>query len=433
MSIKKLFHTLSGKNRTKSGKIIPAAQYTINHHDIPQHVMDVLSRLKNAGYQAYIVGGGVRDLLLAKHPKDFDVSTDAEPEEVKQLFRNCRLIGRRFRLAHIYFRSRIIEVSTFRAPPESRSSQRQYSKEGMILRDNVYGSIEQDAQRRDFTINALYYDAIDRVLLDFTSGFDDLRKGLLRIIGKASVRYREDPVRMLRAIRFAAKLDMTINPTTQAPIFRLGQLLEHIAPSRRFDELLKLLHGGSATKTLPLLHKYNLLQYLLPFTNEVLSDDQPQMHQLLTLAAQDTDQRLKQKKTVAIPFLFAFLLWPTVTEQQTRLMQKNDMKPAQALRHACHEVLLEQTKVTNIPKFLRRAIYDIWMLQPHLEQRRSGRTKQIINRHRFRAALDLLILRGRAGNKKLLTVAKWWRNQSSERNQRAKTKVDSAEDKPATE
>jgi len=360
----------------------------------------VLTRLVEAGYEAYLVGGGVRDLLLGKHPKDFDVSTNATPEEVKKLFRNCRLIGRRFRLAHIYFHGSTIEVSTFRAAPN------EHLESGMIRRDNVFGSIHDDAFRRDLTINALYYDIKHESIIDFTGGMEDLDNGIARIIGDPEKRFYEDPVRMLRVVRFAAKLDLEIEANTQAALYELGYLLDPISPSRLFDEVLKLFHGGAAEETFEQLCRYNLLKEILPLTNESLINNEARIMSLIRPGLQDTDKRVRSGKTIAIPFLFALLLWHAVKIQQKN-MRDESMSHTQSFVIACREVLKAQVRRTTIPRQLQFAIREIWLIQQQLEKRRPKRIYSTLKRPRFRAGFDLLALRARSGEN-VDELVNWW-------------------------
>src|SRR5690606_33324797 len=256
-----------------SPKIIPRAEHPISRANISSNALKVLYRLKNAGYSAFIVGGGVRDLLLGRHPKDFDVVTDALPEEVDRLFRNCRLIGRRFRLAHVRFGRDVVEVATFRATGNGEDDARLHDETGRILRDNVYGTIDEDVWRRDFTVNALYYNIADFTLWDYTTGLEDIKSRTLRLIGDPETRYREDPVRMLRAVRLAAKLDFTIAPGTAEPIPRLAPLLADVPPARLFDEVLKLFQSGHAVRSFDLLREHGLFGYLFPRTEEIFRGD----------------------------------------------------------------------------------------------------------------------------------------------------------------
>ena len=284
--------------------------------------MKVLYRLHKAGYEAHLVGGAVRDLLLGREPKDFDIATDATPEEVRQLFRNCRLIGRRFRLAHVHFGPEIIEVATFRSmqpPPEDEHQ----NEEGMILRDNIYGSIEEDAMRRDFTVNALYYSIADFSIIDYAGGVDDISKGELKLLGDPEQRYREDPVRMLRAVRFSARLGFRITAETLGPIAELADLLDAVPSARLFEETLKLFMAGQAYETFHLLHQYGLLQYLFPSTDAVMSGDYDQrITGMIDQGLKNTDERIEIGKPVTPAFLFALMLWEPVRELAAELQQE---------------------------------------------------------------------------------------------------------------
>jgi len=304
--------------------IVPRDEHIISRSQISERALTVLYRLKNAGYGAYLVGGGVRDLSLGREPKDFDVATDATPEQVKSLFRNCRLIGRRFRLAHVHWGPDIIEVATFRAlhPPgasdnnEDEASGERVLEDGMILRDNVYGTIEEDALRRDFTINALYYNIGDFSVVDYAGGMADLKAGRIRLIGDPSVRYREDPVRMLRAVRFAAKLGFVIDDETAAPIPRMADALDDIPAARLFDEVLKLLMAGQGVETFESLRQHGLFRYLFPATDTALDDDaDAQLLNFLVSALASTDQRVNDGRPVTPAFLFAALIWPAILTQ----------------------------------------------------------------------------------------------------------------------
>ncbi|SBO12014.1 Poly(A) polymerase I precursor [Vibrio mediterranei] len=296
-------------------------EHNISRKQISENALKVLYRLNGAGYDAYLVGGGVRDLLLGEQPKDFDIATNATPEQIKKLFRNCRLIGRRFRLAHIMFGRDIIEVATFRGHhQEQEKNVSQQSKEGMLLRDNVYGSIDEDAERRDFSINAMYYNIGDYSIHDYAGGMEDLEDRLIRLIGEPEVRYREDPVRMLRAIRFAAKLDFDIEEDTAAPIEELAPLLRDIPSARLYEESLKLLQSGYGLETYHLLREYNLFQQLFPiiaphFTEEYSS----RTEQVLDLVLDATDERIEEGKRVNPAFMFAAMLWYPMMEYATRI------------------------------------------------------------------------------------------------------------------
>jgi poly(A) polymerase len=367
----------------------------------------VLYRLKEAGYEAYLVGGGVRDLLLGREPKDFDVATNALPEEVKAVFRNCRLIGRRFRLAHVHFGREIIEVATFRGPAEVTEDDQHQSDAGQILRDNVYGTMEEDAWRRDFTVNALYYNIKDFSVVDYTGGLHDLENGELRMIGDPFQRYREDPVRMLRAVRFAAKLGFRIHPESEQPIFELGHLLQNIPPARLYEEVLKLFLGGVALQTFELLRHYGLFGYLFPPTEEALaSEEEGFPATLLASALNNTDLRIAENKPVTPAFLFAALLW-TPMHRAAEACMRNGMTELQAYQDVSRNVIAEQAQAVALPKRFSLPMREIWFLQPRLMKIKSRRALRTLSHPRFRAAYDFLLLRAQAGEP-LQEQADWW-------------------------
>jgi poly(A) polymerase len=392
--------------------IIHRAEHPISRADISANALKVLHRLRKAGYRACLVGGGVRDLLLGREPKDFDVATDAHPEEVYKLFRNCRLIGRRFRLAHIQFGDDIVEVATFRAThseieEETAKTGIKVSHNGRLLRDNVYGTIEEDAWRRDFTINALYYDIANFAVLDYAGGMADLQAGLIRLIGDPEQRYREDPVRMLRAIRFAAKLGFRIHPDTEAPLFKLGRLLEDIPPARLFDEVLKLFLGGAAVQTFELLRHYRLFGHLFPATERCLSRQQQHFPKILLIRAlANTDTRLAEGKPVTPAFLFAALLWEPLRERLERLLA-DGMAEAEAMQLAADEVIEAQFRHTVLPRRFSLATREIWNLQPRLAVTTGKRPLRLLIHPRLRAAYDFLLLRAEA-NPEVAPLAQWW-------------------------
>jgi len=350
-----------------------------------------------------LVGGGVRDLLLGHAPKDFDIATDALPEDVKKLFSNSRLIGRRFRLAHVFFGREIIEVATFRASQadENQSSKnsdldRAHDDSGRILRDNVYGQLEDDVWRRDFTVNALYYDIADFSIVDYTSAMDDVKNKVLRLIGDPETRYREDPVRMLRAIRFAAKLGFSIHPETEQPIFDLGYLLGDIPPARLFDEVLKLFHSGQGVKSLQLLRQYNLLQYLFKQADDLLKQGDETFETFIHLALESTDKRINQDKPVTPAFLFAAMLWGTVDKLSDKLKQSGEPGTL-AMQNASSTVLSKQVKIITIPKRFSMVVRDIWQMQHRFKFRHGKRAKSLLTHKKFRAAYDFMCIRSQAG------------------------------------
>lgn len=392
--------------------IIPRPEHSISRDNIDDSALKVLYRLHKAGYRAMLVGGGVRDLLLGHTPKDFDIATDAHPEDVKKLFSNSRLIGRRFRLAHVFFGREIIEVATFRgAVPEQVHDEqthdaREHNDSGRILRDNVYGQLEDDVWRRDFTVNALYYDIADFSIVDYTSAMDDIKNKVLRLIGDPETRYREDPVRMLRAIRFAAKLGFTIHPDTEKPIYKLGHLLDDIPAARLFEEVLKLFHSGQGNVCLELLRKYDLLQYLFKQTDERLKQGDTGFDMFIKLALESTDKRINEEKPVTPAFLFAAMLWAPVNTLSEHLKQQGEPGSI-AMQNASSTVLSRQIKDISIPKRFTMVVRDIWLLQHRFQFRHGRRAKSLLNHKKFRAAYDFMCIRSHAGEVKD-DSCEWW-------------------------
>ena len=391
--------------------VIPRPAHNVSRADISPNAVKVLYRLRDAGHRACLVGGGVRDLLLGREPKDFDIATDARPEQVHALFRNCRLIGRRFRLAHVQFGQEIIEVATFRAcgeiGDEGDGPAVERTKDGRILSDNVYGSIEDDAWRRDFTINALYYDIADFAVLDYVGGMADLEAGLIRLIGDPVERYHEDPVRMLRAVRFAAKLGFRFDPATEAPLQRLGHLLEQIPPARLFDEILKLFMSGSAIQTFELLRHYRLFGWLFPATERCLNRQQHHYPKtLLVRALANTDQRLAEGKPVHPAFLFAALLWEPFRERLQHL-EAEGLDAHEAQQAAAEAVVQAQIRHASLPRRYSLPMREIWEMQQRLTCITGKRPLRLLTHPRFRAAYDFLLLRGEA-DESARELAGWW-------------------------
>lgn len=406
-SIKQIIKGKAGKPSTNVFKerIIPRDAHSLSRSQLSQNSLKVLYRLRDAGYQSYLVGGGVRDGLLGKKPKDFDIATDASPEQVRQLFRNCRLIGRRFRLAHILFGRDIIEVATFRANHDAGDGG-SVSDDGRILRDNVYGTIEEDAVRRDFTVNALYYNIDGFSIVDYVDGLSDLNKKVLRLIGDPETRYAEDPVRILRAVRFAAKLDFTIAPETAEPIEKMATMLEDIPPARLFEEVVKLFQSGHGEASFRLLREYDLLQYLLPAADEVLKEGDSFYEKLFIASLINTDKRIVAGKPVTPAFLFAVFLWPDVW-RGAQEYESNGEPPVPAIQAASADALQEQALFTAIPKRFSFAMREIWSLQPRLCHYQGRRALRLLEHERFRAGYDFLCLRAQI-EPELETVAKWW-------------------------
>jgi len=387
--------------------VIPRAEHCVSRADVNEYALKVLYRLKDAGFEAYLVGGGVRDLLLGREPKDFDIATSARPDDVRGLFRNSRLIGRRFRLAHVHFGRYIIEVATFRARLEVEDAGETLLRDGRIIRDNVYGTIAQDAWRRDFTVNALYYDIRDFSVVDYTGGMVDLVAGVLRPIGDPAERYREDPVRMLRAVRFAAKLGFRIHSEAEAPIRELGSLLESVPAARLFDEVLKMFHGGYAHATFELLRHYGLLSYLFPMTESALRhEDGGFPLTFVARALENTDLRINDNKPVTPSFLYGVLLWEPVRERLQRYMEQ-DMSEIDAMQRAADEVIAAQLRRTSLPRRFSVPMREIWLMQPRFRQRQGKRPLRLLGHPRFRAAYDFLCLRAAAGEA-LQEDCQWW-------------------------
>ena len=386
--------------------VIPRSQHNISRKSIADSALKVLYRLSRSGHRACLVGGGVRDLLLGIQPKDFDVATDATPEEVRALFKNSRIIGRRFRLVHIRFGRDIIEVATFRGHAED-SPRTETDEQGRILRDNTFGDIEDDAIRRDFTANALYYDIHDYAVLDYVGGLQDIEARVLRLIGDPATRYQEDPVRMLRAIRFAAKLGFEIEPSAAEAIFEFGHLLAVIPPARMFDEVIKLFHSGSAIRVFELLREYNLLKYLVPALDEWLQDEpfEP-MLDFLDQALVNTDSRVNTGQPVSPGFIFAVLLWPVVHQQANR-MQSDRQKMIPALLEVGENVMKRQVRHVSIPRRFTQMARDIWSTQPRFHRTQGKQPLRLLGFPVFRAAYDFMCIQTMVG---LMPhkLCRWW-------------------------
>lgn len=367
----------------------------------------MLYRLRDGGFSAFLVGGAVRDLLVGGNPKDFDVATDATPEQVRQLFRNCRLIGRRFRLAHVVFGREIIEVATFRANSDDGSGDRETDEDGRLLRDNVYGSVEDDAVRRDFTANALYYAIEDFSVRDYVGGFEDVQARSLKLIGDPEQRYREDPVRMLRAVRLAAKLDFAIEPATAEPIPRLAALLAEAAPARLFEEMLKLFLTGHGAASFEGLERYGLLPALLPESAAALASNRSgALRRILIEGLRGTDARVAADEPVSPAFLFALLLWPAYCRTLASL-QAQGMHSEEAQRRAADRVTLHQLQRVALPRRFSVPMQEIWLLQSRFAARQRKRVFRLLAHPRFRAAFDFLSLRLSASDEHADDVAFW--------------------------
>lgn len=387
---------------SEKASIIPQKRHGIGPDRASANACKVVERLQEAGFLAYIVGGSIRDLVLGHEPKDFDVATDATPEQVGEVFRNARLIGRRFRLAHVRFGREIIEVATFRGTGEGGDEEHREVDQGRLVRDNVWGSEAEDARRRDFTINALMYDPETATIRDYVGGYDDLGKRRLRLIGDPVTRYREDPVRLLRAVRFKVKLDLELDPPTAGPIPEMAELLHDIPPARLFDEILKLLMGGRAWDTFQALVRFNLWEPLFPD----LFDDPRKPPVLVEQALKNTDQRVAEGKPVTPAFLFAAFLWQRVEPRAEELIAEG-LAPVEALAAAGEEAIVAQAERVAIHRRFSSMAKEIWCLQPRFENRRGKRPHRLMAERRFRAAYDFLLLRA-LENPEFQELADWW-------------------------
>jgi len=407
--------------RLPEARVIPRDQHPISRKDISRAALNVLYGLHKAGFEAYLVGGCLRDLLCGRQPKDFDVVTDATPEEVHRLFKRSRIIGRRFQIVHVRFGREVIEVSTFRAFQRDDLDDDQHlahEETGLVLRDNAWGSIEEDALRRDFTVNALYYNIADFALYDFVQSRRDIERGVLRLIGDPEQRYREDPVRMLRAARFAAKLGFEPDRATAEPIPRLAELLLQVPPARLFDEVLKLFLSGHARASYNELRDLGLFPFLFPETDRCLRGDQGDMWDDLILAAMDnTDARLAEDKPVTPAFIFAVLLWPVVVARLDK-HRADGVPPAPALHKAASWALDQQIRHTAVPRRFSTVMREMWDLQQRLPRRGGKRADTLLQHPRFRAAYDFLLLREQAGELRAGLGAWWTRYQQVDESER---------------
>ncbi|TNG94111.1 polynucleotide adenylyltransferase PcnB [Pasteurellaceae bacterium USgator11] len=409
---KKNHNTHSAKEKSHSKFRLKASEYGIQPRMIQRNALTVVEKLQRGGYEAYVVGGCLRDLLLDQKPKDFDVATNASPEQIKKVFqRQCRLIGRRFRLAHIMFGRDVIEVATFRAEhqAEHHGELSRQNSDGMLLRDNVFGNLENDAQRRDFSVNALYYDPKNNLLIDYFNGVEDLRNGKLRLIGDAETRYQEDPVRMLRAVRFMAKLDMFLDRDSENPIKSCAVLLKNIPAARLFDESLKLLQNGAGFKTYELLHRYDLLQYLFPSLSPFFTEKQDSLaERMIRTALQSTDERIRDNLRVNPAFLFAAFFWYPLREKMDQLKNEADLNNFDAFSVACSEILDGLCRAIAVPKRYTMVVRDIWSLQLQLPKRSGNRAEKTVLLPKFRAGYDLLTMRAELEGGDLVELATWW-------------------------
>jgi poly(A) polymerase len=404
--IRKLISRVFGGKKAAPGKlepaVIPVASHGITRDRVSSGSRRVCETLQSHGHKAYVVGGAVRDLLIGAEPKDFDVATDATPEQIRRYFRRSRIIGRRFQIVHVMMGQETLEVTTFRG---MLGDDAKTDEHGRVLHDNVFGSQAEDAARRDFTANALYYDPATEAVVDYHHGVADLKQKTLRMIGEPRKRYREDPVRMLRAVRLAAKLGLLIDPAARKPIREMAELLENVPPARLFDEMLKLLTSGHSVKCLTQLREEGLHHGLLPLLDVIL--EQPMGEKFVMLSLGNTDARVKQGKPISPGFLFATLLWHEVLAQWDKIKGKGELSNIPALYAAMDDVLDSQAEKLAITRRIAGDIKEIWALQPRFESRAGKRPYALLEQPRFRAAYDFLVLRAEAGEIDG-ELGRWW-------------------------
>ena len=415
--IRKFISRVLGGKKTKVGQhepaVIPVSTHGITRDRISSGSRRVCETLQGHGHKAYVVGGAVRDLLIGAEPKDFDIATDATPEECRRYFRRARIIGRRFQIVHVMMGPETLEVTTFRGTLDEKTKT---DAHGRVLHDNVFGSHAEDAARRDFTANALYYDPASEAVIDYHHGVGDLKQKTLRMIGEPRARYREDPVRMLRAVRLAAKLGLLIDPEAKKPIREMASLLENVPAARLFDEMLKLLTSGHSVKCITQLRDEGLHHGLLPMLDVIL--EQPMGEKFVMLSLANTDERVRRNKGISPSFLFATLLWHEVLANWEKIKTKGAPKTP-ALYEAMDDVLSVQGEKLAITRRIAGDIKDIWALQPRFEQRAGKRPYALLEQPRFRAGYDFLVLRAESGEIDR-EVADWWtRFQSVDGEERA--------------
>ena len=394
--------------------VIARPDHCVSRQQVNENALKVLYRLRKEGFDSYLVGGCVRDLLLGREPKDFDVVTNAEPEQIARIFSNCRLIGKRFRLAHVCYGRDVIEVATFRkAISDDKTQTPRLNKDGRLLQDNIYGTIEEDVWRRDFTINALYYNIRDFSIIDYVGGMEDHKAGLVRLIGDAGERFREDPVRMLRAVRFAVKLAFRLHHDCEEAIAPNAHLLAGIPPARLYDEISKLFLTGYGVQTFELLRQYGLFSVLFPATDKSLMYEKADFPKMMVIKAlENSDQRIADNKPVTLYFLIAALLWEPMIRKAKEKIAKG-FPESNAYYDAASETLTQQVRRIAIPRHLTMAIREVWNLQPKFNARVGAKPSRLITHPRFRAAYDFLVLRAQTGDVSL-EVAQWWETYQEE-------------------
>jgi len=405
-----------------SPEIYSKSQHNIDQSLINKNAKDVINFLNRSGYKAYVVGGGVRDLLLGKKPKDFDIATNATPEQIKKALPRSRIIGRRFKLVHYRKGRDIIEIATFRSGGQKKI---QKSKRGLVLRDNIYGNIQDDAFRRDFKINALYLDIDTMEIIDYTGGYKDLENKKLSSIGDSKVRFREDPVRIIRAIRFMSAMDLDCKESLKTDIYNLANLLEEVPAARRYEEVLKLFFTGSASKTFNKLIEFKVLRFLLPSTSRYFQEEKSdkKIISFIKLTLENSDSRAVRDLPLTPAFLFSVLLWPAIVKGIGEI-QSSKMK-IPTLRKVADRTIRQQNTYTFIPNRVETMIKDIWELQIRLLKIDSPKTSSLLTHKRFRASYDFLILREKSGVN-LNGCGKWWtdlQNQTNFKKERTKPKI----------
>jgi poly(A) polymerase len=410
--IRRLLARLLPGRSAREPRIHGPEQHAVRSDQLSNAARTVVRRLQDEGFKAFIVGGAVRDLMLGRTPKDFDIATEATPEQVKALFRRAFIVGRRFRLVHVHVGNEVLEVSTFRA---AQTGENATDEHGRLISDNVYGSQAEDAARRDFTVNALYFDPGTESIWDYVGGFNDMRAHRMKLIGPPVTRYREDPVRMLRAVRLAAKLGFSIEKRTEEPIARLSPLMHNVPPARLFDEMQKLLLSGHAVDTLRSLRAHGLSAGLLPLLDVIL--EQPLGQKFIDTALAQTDARVREDKGVSPAFLFAALLWHEVLKTWKSAKERGE-RPLPALFDAMDHVFSAQAERIAIPRRFEATIKEIWALQPRFEQRAGTRPVRLLEHPRFRAAYDFLALRGASGEVPQSLVDWWTRFQTADDEER---------------
>ena len=408
----------SGSQSPTAPQIIPRAAHTVSRKEISKSALKVLYRLHKSGYQAFLVGGGVRDAMLDLHPKDFDIATNATPDQVQALFDNCRLIGRRFRLAHIRFGREIIEVATFRAAAVHEADDVAHDDEGRIIRDNVYGTIDEDVWRRDFTCNALYYNIADFSIWDYVGGVRDVERRRLVLIGDPEQRLREDPVRMLRAVRFAAKLDFSIDESVARAMGAHVDLLTNVPAARLFDEFLKMFQAGHAQTTFELLREYRLFAQLFPATDQELDED-PTFKEFVAAALRNTDRRVAEGKSVTPMFLIGVFLWAPALRLAAIRRSEEKMSESQSLSLASYELAAQQQQRISLPRRFTVPMREMLALQPRFLQTRGKRAMNLLEHRRFRAAYDFMLLRSQVDQFDSEVARFWTKVQSESAEQRA--------------